>query len=74
MKLVQSSLNVRKDLESSFHHCGGPMKLIHTSLRVKDLHMYSGENCFLDLSHHFKRHAQASQAFHNCEKWLLDLF
>ena len=24
MKVVHASLGVRKDVESSFHHCGGP--------------------------------------------------
>ena len=28
MKVVQASLSVRKDLESSFHHCGSPVKLV----------------------------------------------
>ena len=28
MKHVQSSLRARKDQESSFHHCGGLVKLV----------------------------------------------
>ena len=28
MKLVHVCLSARKDLESSFHHCGGPVKLV----------------------------------------------
>ena len=28
MKLVQACLSVRKELEGSFHHCGGPEKLV----------------------------------------------
>ena len=27
-KLVEARLSVRKDQESSFHHCGGPAKLM----------------------------------------------
>ena len=27
VKVVQSSLGVRNDLESRFHHCGGPVQL-----------------------------------------------
>ena len=30
MKLVQDCLSVRKDLESSFHHCGGPVRLVQS--------------------------------------------
>ena len=32
MKLVQACLSVRKDLESSFHNCGGPVKLVQDCL------------------------------------------
>ena len=32
MKLVQACLSVRKDLESSFHHCGGPVRLVQSCL------------------------------------------
>ena len=32
MKLVQACLGARKDLESSFHHCGGPVKLVQACL------------------------------------------
>ena len=28
MKHVQACLNARKDVESSFHHGGGPVKLV----------------------------------------------
>ena len=30
MKLVQACLSVRKDLESGFHHCGGPVKHVQS--------------------------------------------
>ena len=32
MKRVQACLSARKDGESSFHHCGGPVKLVQTCL------------------------------------------
>ena len=32
MKLVQAGLCATKDLQSSFHHCGGPVKLIQACL------------------------------------------
>ena len=32
MELVQGSLGVRKELEGSFHHCGGPVKLMQACL------------------------------------------
>ena len=35
MNLVGGSLSVRNDSESSFHHCGGPVKLVHTCLSVR---------------------------------------
>ena len=42
MKLVESYLSVRKDLESSFHHCGGPVNLVQAYLNTrKEL-----ESCF----------------------------
>ena len=28
MKLVQACLSTRKELESTFHHCGGLVKLV----------------------------------------------
>ena len=31
---MRACLSVRKDLECSFHHCGGPMKLINANLCV----------------------------------------
>ena len=31
---VQACLFARKDLESSFHHCAGPVKLVKVCLRV----------------------------------------
>ena len=35
MKLVQACLSASKDRESSFHHCGGPVKLVQASLCVE---------------------------------------
>ena len=32
MKLMQTSLCVRKDIGSSFHQCAGLVKLVHASL------------------------------------------
>ena len=32
MKVVQGCLSVWKDLESSFHRCGGPVKIVQASL------------------------------------------
>ena len=32
MKHVQACLCARKDLENSFHHCGGPVKLVQACL------------------------------------------
>ena len=34
MKVVQVSLSVRKDLESSFHHYGGPVRLVPACLNT----------------------------------------
>ena len=39
MKHVQDCLSARKDLESSFHHCGSPMKLVQACLNA-------GKVCF----------------------------
>ena len=36
MKLVQAFVSVRKDLESSFHHCGGPVELVQACLCARD--------------------------------------
>ena len=33
--LVQASLRIRKDSESSFHHCGDPMKLLYVCFCVR---------------------------------------
>ena len=35
MKLVLSSLSVRKNLESTLHHCGGSMMLVHASVNAR---------------------------------------
>ena len=35
MKLVQAYLSVRKDVESSFHHCGCPVKLVQDYLGTR---------------------------------------
>ena len=32
---VQACLCARKDLESSFHHCAGPVKLVQACLRAR---------------------------------------
>ena len=32
MKRVQACLSARKDVESSFHHCGSPVKLVQGCL------------------------------------------
>ena len=32
MKHVQAGLSAKKDLESSFHHCGSPVKLVQACL------------------------------------------
>ena len=32
MKLVQAYLSVRKELEGSFHRCGGPVRLVQACL------------------------------------------
>ena len=34
MKLLQASLSVRKDVEGSFHHCGGPVILAQACLNA----------------------------------------
>ena len=34
MKLLQASLGLRKDVEGSFHHCGGPVMLVQASLNA----------------------------------------
>ena len=34
MKLVQACLSVRKDLENSFHHCRGRVRLIPAILNA----------------------------------------
>ena len=34
MKLVQASLDVRKDAERSFQLCGGSVNLVHANLSV----------------------------------------
>ena len=35
MKLVQACLCARKDRESSFHHCGDPVKLAEACLSAR---------------------------------------
>ena len=41
MKLMQVSLSARKDLESSLHVCGGPVKLVQARISArKDQFMY----------------------------------
>ena len=32
MKHLQARLSIRKELEGSFHHCGGPVRLVQASL------------------------------------------
>ena len=32
MKLLQACSSVRKELEGSFHHCGGPVRLVQACL------------------------------------------
>ena len=36
MKQVKASLSARKDLESSFNHCGCPVKPVHACLCAKN--------------------------------------
>ena len=45
MKLVQACLCVRKDLESSFHHCGSPVKLVQACLRARKSLEFSFHYC-----------------------------
>ena len=42
MKRVQTFLSTRKARESSFHHCGGPVKLVQNWLSARR-HL---ESCF----------------------------
>ena len=35
MKVVQACLSVRKDLESSFHRCGGPVRIVQACLSAR---------------------------------------
>ena len=35
MKHVHPCLTARNDQESSFHHCGSPVKLVQAGLRVR---------------------------------------
>ena len=34
LNLVHACFSVRRDLESSVHHCGGPVELVQASLGV----------------------------------------
>ena len=34
MKLLQACLRVKKELQGSFHHCGGPVMLVQACLLV----------------------------------------
>ena len=34
---IQACLCARKDLESSFHRCGGPVKLVQACLRARKI-------------------------------------
>ena len=36
MKLVQGCLGARKDLESSFHNCVGPVKLVQACFSAEN--------------------------------------
>ena len=36
MKYVHPCLTARNDRESSFHHCGGPVKLVQACLRARE--------------------------------------
>ena len=36
MKHVQACLSARNDVESSFHHCGGPAKLVQACLSAEN--------------------------------------
>ena len=36
MKLVEASLYTRKDVESTLHCCGSPVKLVHACLSVRN--------------------------------------
>ena len=43
MKVVQDTFGVTKNVESIFHHCGGPAKLVHPSWSVqRDPKSHSG--------------------------------
>ena len=36
MKLVEATLYARKDVESTLHRCGSPVKLVHVYLSVRN--------------------------------------
>ena len=35
MKLLQASLGLRKDIEGSFHNCGGTVRLVQACLNAE---------------------------------------
>ena len=43
VKHVQACLSSRKDGESSFHHCGGPVKLVQTCLGMGSTAIFTDE-------------------------------
>ena len=45
MKLVKACLCAKKDPESSFHHCGGPVQLAEASLSTRIYRESSFHHC-----------------------------
>ena len=45
MKYVQARLSFRKELQSSSHYCGGPVRLTHSSTLRNGCMFYMHEIC-----------------------------
>ena len=64
-KLAHASFNARKDLESSFHCCGGPVKFVLASLE-RTRKQFSPLGCTMELAHSpFSARKDLESSFHH---------
>ena len=69
MKDVQACLSARKDVESSFHHCGGPVKLVQASLCAENTLQRRFKNrggAFKHLQSWLSTSKHVESSFHHC--------
>ena len=69
MKHVQACLRDRKDVESSFHHCGSPVKLVQACLcagNTLQCHLYRRGRAVKQVKACLSARKDRESSFHHC--------